>query len=262
MNKYLFTIGEISKMKGITAKALRFYDDIGLLKPYSVDQSNQYRYYHPSQLLHIDIIKAARNLEISPNDLIPLFQKQDSTGLITLLQSQREKALEKLQKLQNVITGIDYIRENMLAAQNSASQDAVYTRKIPQRHIIAKPWIEHTDPQEYLDDFSTLDMLVDHLQGIATYENGVLFKICENSTLPDQIFTSVAKPVASEHCISIPEGTYLCVNFTEESAIDKQALINDYLASRELTPLGIVQTELLTNLFHTEHTQWELQIRI
>lgn len=261
MDKHLFTIGEISKMKNITTKALRFYDKIGLLKPYSVDQTNQYRYYHPDQLMHVDIIKAARNLDISPNDLIPLFKRQDSAGLVALLQDQREKALEKLKRLQNVLIGIDHIRNNLLAAESSITHETVYTREIPQRHILAKPWKEYAEPQDILSAYSALDILADELEGIATYESGVLYKICENSTLPDKLFTCIARPVKSEYYGSIPEGKYLCVHFTEENADERQTLLNDYIAAHTIKPLDIIQAELLTNLFHPKQTVWELQVR-
>lgn len=261
MDKHLLTIGEVSKMKNMTTKALRFYDKIGLLKPYSVDQINQYRYYHPDQLMHLDIIKAARNLEISPNELIPLFSRQDSAGLVALLQAQREKALEKLQKLQNVLTGIDHIQNNMLAAEKSIACDTVYTREIPQRHILTRPWLEADDPQNIQNAFSALDILVDELDGIATYESGVLYKISNHNTLPDKLFTTVAKPVRSEYYDSIPEGTYLCIHFSEDNAYKRQMMLNEYIAAHEIQPLYILQTELLTNLFHPEQTAWELQVR-
>ncbi|MDD4096808.1 MAG: MerR family DNA-binding transcriptional regulator, partial [Oscillospiraceae bacterium] len=59
MKDGLFSIGEVSKSKGITVKALRFYDEIGLLKPHFIDPESGYRYYHADQMLPIDIIKAA-----------------------------------------------------------------------------------------------------------------------------------------------------------------------------------------------------------
>lgn len=262
MSRHLYTIGEISKIKNITTKALRFYDDIGLLKPHWVDPENQYRYYHPDQLMHIDIIKAARNLEISPNELVPLFVRHDSAGLADLLQTQREKALEKLQKLQNVITGIDHIRNNLMIAEKSILCTSVYTREIPKRHVLVTPWNEGMDPQTIIKAFSALDILVDELGGIATYESGFLYKISEGGTWPDKLYTVVASPAESEQSGIIPAGTYLCVCFTEENAEERQNLLNKYIAVHELMPLDIVQAELLTDLFNTKQPVWELQVRV
>jgi hypothetical protein len=44
MNRKLFSIGEISAIKGITVKALRFYEKIGLLIPCYINPSNRYRF--------------------------------------------------------------------------------------------------------------------------------------------------------------------------------------------------------------------------
>ena len=43
MKKY-FTIGEISKMKGVGIKSLRYYDKVGVLKPAYINQETGYRY--------------------------------------------------------------------------------------------------------------------------------------------------------------------------------------------------------------------------
>jgi MerR family transcriptional activator of bmr gene len=80
-NKY-FTIGEIAKIKGVTIKALRFYEKIELLKPCYIDPSNSYRYYSIEQFLYLDIIKAARSIGISPNDIRDILKKKDTDDLV------------------------------------------------------------------------------------------------------------------------------------------------------------------------------------
>lgn len=44
------SIGEFARMSGLTPKALRLYDDLGLLAPTRVDPFNGYRWYAPEQL--------------------------------------------------------------------------------------------------------------------------------------------------------------------------------------------------------------------
>lgn len=48
-NPRLLTIGAFARASGLTASALRFYDDSGLLTPVSVDETSGYRYYAPEQ---------------------------------------------------------------------------------------------------------------------------------------------------------------------------------------------------------------------
>lgn len=261
MNNGLYTIGEISKLKSITAKALRFYDEIGLLKPYFVDPENQYRYYHPDQLLHIDIIKAARNLEISPNELIPFFEQQDTKGLITLLEEQKVKAKARLNMLQDVITGIEYIAAGLTVSEEVLVNNSVYVREIPTRHALVLAWPDSSDPELLTGCFSELEHLADESGAIATYESGYIFKIVGEATLPDKLYTTVARPTDSANYHPLPGGSYLCVNYTETTALARQKLLNKYLTKHKIIPLDIIQAELLTELFHPEQTIWELQVR-
>ncbi len=44
------SIGEFARTSGLTPKALRLYDELGLLTPTRVDPFNGYRWYAPEQL--------------------------------------------------------------------------------------------------------------------------------------------------------------------------------------------------------------------
>ena len=45
----VFSIGEFSKITGLTVKTLRFYHEQGLLHPTHVDSETGYRYYDVSR---------------------------------------------------------------------------------------------------------------------------------------------------------------------------------------------------------------------
>ena len=55
--KEYYSIGEVSKIKDITIKALRYYHKVGILIPKYIDEETGYRYYSIDQFVHIDIIK-------------------------------------------------------------------------------------------------------------------------------------------------------------------------------------------------------------
>ncbi|WP_089154760.1 MerR family transcriptional regulator [Micromonospora sp. NBS 11-29] len=56
----LLTIGAFAHAAGLTPKALRIYDDSGLLPPAAVDPHSGYRYYAPEQLDRARLIAALR----------------------------------------------------------------------------------------------------------------------------------------------------------------------------------------------------------
>ncbi|MGF6883882.1 DNA-binding transcriptional MerR regulator [Nocardia sp. GAS34] len=59
-----WSIAEVARMSGVTARTLRHYDQIGLLEPAWVG-ANSYRYYEEEQLLRLQQILVLRELGLS-----------------------------------------------------------------------------------------------------------------------------------------------------------------------------------------------------
>ncbi len=53
----LYTTGEISRICKVTKRTIRYYEQIGMIKPYVIDEKNSYRYYDPSVLKVIQQIR-------------------------------------------------------------------------------------------------------------------------------------------------------------------------------------------------------------
>ncbi|MBL7257790.1 MerR family transcriptional regulator [Paractinoplanes lichenicola] len=58
----LLTIGAFARAAGLTAKALRLYDESGLLTPAAVDAESGYRYYDETQLPHARLVGRLRGI--------------------------------------------------------------------------------------------------------------------------------------------------------------------------------------------------------
>lgn len=65
----LYRIGMFAGMNHVTVKALRHYDDLGLLKPVHVDEESGYRYYTAGQLPVIHQILVLRNMGFSLEEI-------------------------------------------------------------------------------------------------------------------------------------------------------------------------------------------------
>lgn len=63
-----YTVNKLAKCSGVSARTLRFYDEIGLLKPAYVGD-NDYRYYEEEQLLMLQQILFYRELGFPLNDI-------------------------------------------------------------------------------------------------------------------------------------------------------------------------------------------------
>ena len=61
----MLKIGDFSKMVRVPVPTLRYYDQVGLLKPIEVDRFTGYRYYSASQLPRLHRILALKGLGFS-----------------------------------------------------------------------------------------------------------------------------------------------------------------------------------------------------
>jgi DNA-binding transcriptional MerR regulator len=58
------SIGEFARNSRLSTKALRLYDELGLLLPARVDEVSGYRFYEPGQLKQARLIAALRQLQV------------------------------------------------------------------------------------------------------------------------------------------------------------------------------------------------------
>lgn len=77
----MYSIGEISKIVKISIDTLRYYDEIGLLKPIHTDQYTHYRYYSAKQVNDIFLILEYKQLGFSLDEIKDLLSCDDSDKL-------------------------------------------------------------------------------------------------------------------------------------------------------------------------------------
>ena len=61
----MIKIGDFSRICQLSVKTLRYYDEVGLLKPVEVDRFTGYRYYSADQLPRLNRILALKDLGLS-----------------------------------------------------------------------------------------------------------------------------------------------------------------------------------------------------
>lgn len=103
----LFTIGQLSKLFNIKIPTLRYYDEVGLLKPAKIDSQTHYRYYSTEQFERLDVIKYFRALGLSIEAIKNFFDAKDISTLESLLKEQQLKIDQQIQILQSVNKRID-----------------------------------------------------------------------------------------------------------------------------------------------------------
>ncbi|MCY8544809.1 MerR family transcriptional regulator [Bacillus vallismortis] len=122
--KEFFSIGEVSKLFNVKISALRYYDEIGLLKPEHKDEQTNYRYYSTQQFERLDTIKYLRALGLPIHKLLDFFHSQNTNTLLHLLKSQQTEIERKKRELECI--------EKKISRRIMQIEDAVHT---PLGHI-------------------------------------------------------------------------------------------------------------------------------
>jgi DNA-binding transcriptional MerR regulator len=88
-------IGYFSRLSQVPKKTLRYYDQIGLLKPAYVDEFTGYRYYNISQLSRLNRILALKDLGLSLEQIGRILTGEltaaELRGMLILRQSQLQE---------------------------------------------------------------------------------------------------------------------------------------------------------------------------
>lgn len=94
----MFKIGDFSKFGKVSVKALRYYDEIGLLKPAWVDSFTGYRYYSVDQLPRLNRILALKELGLSLEQIARLVDDElppaQIRGMLRIKQAEIQQQVE------------------------------------------------------------------------------------------------------------------------------------------------------------------------
>lgn len=99
------TVGEVAKLAGISIRTLRYYDEIGLLKPSAITDAG-YRVYDDADLETLQQILFFRELDFSLEDIRnimrnPEYSKEEA------LRKQRELLLKKRDRINRLVALVD-----------------------------------------------------------------------------------------------------------------------------------------------------------
>lgn len=100
-----YRINKLAALSGVSIRTLRYYDEIGLLKPAYIGENN-YRYYEEAQLLKLQQILFFRALKFPLNDIKRIVSDPDFDPL-TALESHRNILEKNLNQAKKLIETID-----------------------------------------------------------------------------------------------------------------------------------------------------------
>lgn len=133
----LLSIGQFARACGLTAKALRHYDAIGLLMPAMVDPGSGYRRYHPGQLGSARLVRRLRGLDLPVAEVRRLLDvyEADPDAMVRELVAHRRRLKARVTRLRGQIHDLDHLVagkewESMPERNDRPSLDREVQRKL------------------------------------------------------------------------------------------------------------------------------------
>ncbi len=87
----LVPIGRFAVIARLSVKALRHYDELGLLRPALVDAATGYRYYSAAQATDAERIRLLRALEVPLDEIAAILRERDAAALRARLERHRAR---------------------------------------------------------------------------------------------------------------------------------------------------------------------------
>ncbi len=104
----MYSIGEFSKISGITIKALRLYHEKELLVPRIVDERSGYRYYDRRNLEQARGIVYLKQMLIPLEDIKSILSSfQDEVDLLDFFCNHRSVISAKIKELQTIASSLE-----------------------------------------------------------------------------------------------------------------------------------------------------------
>jgi DNA-binding transcriptional MerR regulator len=133
MDKRL-SIGKFSVLCGLSIKALRHYDELGLLRPSEVHPQTGYRYYLPSQVEAAQQIRALRQMELPLEEIRVFLTLSSSTDKRAFLESQKAELQRRMAQSSDALRLLD---EAMRGPVTLSEGYAVSVQDLPALKVVS-----------------------------------------------------------------------------------------------------------------------------
>ncbi len=105
----MFKIGDFSRLAKVSVRMLRYYDELGLLKPAEVDRFTGYRFYTASQISYLNRIIKLRDLGFNISEIAAVLNESDDAALLARLELKKQQIEEEISNDIKRITDIEQL---------------------------------------------------------------------------------------------------------------------------------------------------------
>lgn len=256
MQQYL-TIGEVSRIKKISIKSLRYYEQIGILKPVKINPENGYRYYSREQLLAIDMIKFLGTMDIPLKEWHNFIDADKGFYLSELIESSKKHAYEQMESLKARLHKLEIAERGLKDNEKYQEYTGYYERKISERNILCYPMEKPDSQVEFHEKLSILFELAEEYQVTANYPSGMLMDYAageQHFYAYLEIYEALDGHPFYRH---FPEHTYRCIRKEQKSIIRVVEEEQEYFTEHPYTT--IVEADCISSPMEFRPYPTELQ---
>lgn len=141
-----YTIGNLSEISGVTRRTLRYYDEIGILRPKIINESG-YRIYTNEEVDKLQQILFYKNMNLSINEIKKLINDK-STDEMKILEEHYKNLLNQKENLENLIKNLektikykkgeiqmlDKEKFEVLKEENIKNNESLYGKEIREKY--------------------------------------------------------------------------------------------------------------------------------
>ncbi|UJF33537.1 MerR family transcriptional regulator [Paenibacillus hexagrammi] len=138
-------IGLFSKIAQVTIRALRHYDELGLLKPAWIEPSTNYRYYTYDQLIRLNQILVLKDAGFSLEQVASMIDKAMTIeDMQRMMQQKKDHLAQQISEAAQQIKSIE-VRLNQLKQLGEQPKYEIVIKRVPGlrmaalRRIVPKP---------------------------------------------------------------------------------------------------------------------------
>ncbi|WP_082966475.1 MerR family transcriptional regulator [Mycolicibacter sinensis] len=247
----LLPIGDFARMTYLTVKALRLYQERGLLSPVRVDPSSGYRYYSPGQVPIAQVIRRLRDLGMPLDELTEVVRAENVTDRNRAIVAHLQRLEDQLSHTRSSVASLRSLLE-----QPTGAIDVTY-RSVPATSAAAV--VDQVDMDDVEDwwtqAFADLDTAVD---GDAPGVRGALYSAEFFEAGRGEVIAF--RPVAAArtrgrvHALEVPAAELaVALHRGAFSELDRTyAALGTHVAERELGVDGHIREYYLVSGYDTD----------
>jgi len=267
-NGALFSIGQMAKLFDMNIYTLRYYDQIGLLKPETVNEDTGYRYYSSAQFERLNTIKYLRALDVPIERIATFFEGRD----VELMRDIFEEQLDHVGRKRRELARIERKIRGRIAQIDDAVEgalDAPEVRDVPERRVVrlAESFAPTADLEPLIRDLGRRSNLNDAIflgkVGVSVSREDLGARSFDRLS---SVFIVVER--ADSHTGSVERiagGPFACIRFrgTHGDAARHYARLLDFIEEGELDVAGdSVETTLIDAGMTSDESRFVTELQI